>query len=77
MGCLNVKISIQEDTRPNVILEPKRPSFNITYEITGSTITCKLVEICSILWQAVDSCFGAGYWVNSKAWKNQDAWKNK
>lgn len=77
MGCLNVKISIQEDTRPNVILETKRPSFNIAYAITGSTITCKLVEMCSILWQAIDSCFGAGYWINSKAWKNQDAWKNK
>lgn len=77
MGCLNVKISIKEDTMPNVILEPKRSSFNVTYEIKGSTITCKLVEICSILWQAVDSCFGAGYWMNSKAWKNQDAWKNK
>lgn len=77
MGCLNVKISIQEETRPNVILETEKPSFNVTYEIKGSKITCKLVEICSILWQAVDSCFGAGYWVNSKAWKNQDAWKNK
>lgn len=77
MGCLNVKISIQEDTRPNVILKTKRPSFNVTYAIKGSTITCKLVETCSILWQAIDSCFGAGYWINSRAWKNQDAWKNK
>ena len=77
MGCLNVKISIQEDTRPNVIPDIKGPSFNIEDEIIGSTITCKLVEMCSILWQAIDSCFGAGYWINPKAWKNQDAWKNK
>lgn len=77
MGCLNVKISIQEDTRPNVIPDTKGPSFNITHEITGSTFTCKLAEMCSILWQAIDSCFGAGYWINPKAWKNQDAWKNK
>jgi hypothetical protein len=29
-----------------------------------------------IVWQAVSSCFGAGYWINSYPWKNDNPWKN-
>ncbi len=29
-----------------------------------------------LVWQAISSCFGGGYWVNEKRWKNEDAWKN-
>lgn len=30
-----------------------------------------------LIWQAIKSCFGLGYWVNNKEWSNLDAWKNK
>nr|DAD99932.1 MAG TPA: hypothetical protein [Myoviridae sp. ctrCp2] len=29
-----------------------------------------------LVWQAIRSCFGAGFWVNDKPWINQKAWKN-
>lgn len=29
-----------------------------------------------LVWRAVRSCFGYGYWVNNKPWLNTDAWKN-
>lgn len=29
-----------------------------------------------LIWQAVRSCFGRGYWINNKPWLNTDAWKN-
>lgn len=29
-----------------------------------------------VIWQAVRSCFGSGYWVNNKPWLNNEAWKN-
>jgi hypothetical protein len=29
-----------------------------------------------LIWEAVRSCFGAGYWINNYPWKNTDAWKN-
>ena len=29
-----------------------------------------------LVWQAIRSCFGAGYWVNEKPWINEEAWKN-
>lgn len=29
-----------------------------------------------LVWQAIRSCFGAGYWINEKPWLNQEAWRN-
>lgn len=29
-----------------------------------------------LVWQAIRSCFGAGYWVNTKPWINNECWKN-
>lgn len=29
-----------------------------------------------LVWQAVRSCYGKGYWINEKPWLNDDAWKN-
>lgn len=29
-----------------------------------------------LVWQAVTSCFGAGWWRNDHVWKNDDCWKN-
>lgn len=28
------------------------------------------------VWQAIRSCFGRGFWSNSKCWKNTDKWHN-
>lgn len=29
-----------------------------------------------LVWQAIRSCFGAGYWINDKPWLNDEPWKN-
>lgn len=29
-----------------------------------------------LVWEAIRSCFGKGYWLNDKPWKNDDVWKN-
>jgi len=29
-----------------------------------------------LVWTAIKSCFGAGYWVNDKPWLNNEGWKN-
>lgn len=29
-----------------------------------------------LVWQAVRSCFGKGWWINDKPWSNEDGWKN-
>lgn len=29
-----------------------------------------------LVWEAIKSCFGAGYWKNDAPWSNNDAWIN-
>jgi hypothetical protein len=29
-----------------------------------------------LVWEAINSAFGAGYWANDRPWKNDDGWKN-
>jgi hypothetical protein len=29
-----------------------------------------------LLWEAINSCFGKGYWINNKTWSNTDKWRN-
>lgn len=28
-----------------------------------------------VVWQAISSCFGSGYWAGDMPWKGTDAWK--
>ena len=29
-----------------------------------------------IIWEAIKSCFGAGFWKNDAPWSNNEGWKN-
>lgn len=29
-----------------------------------------------LVWEAIRSCFGKGYWINNYQWSNEDAWKS-
>lgn len=29
-----------------------------------------------LVWEAIRSCFGKGFWANSLPWDNEDSWKN-
>ena len=29
-----------------------------------------------LVWEAIKSCFGKGFWVNDKPWVNSDSWRN-
>jgi len=29
-----------------------------------------------VVWEAIRSCFGNGYWRNALPWLNNDGWKN-
>jgi hypothetical protein len=30
----------------------------------------------NLVWTAIRSCFGAGYWLNSAPWLDDEGWKN-
>lgn len=42
----------------------------------GRKVITAVYEGLHIVWQAVRSCFGRGWWINDKPWLNNDAWKN-
>lgn len=29
-----------------------------------------------MIWQAIRSCFGKGFWNNIRSWSNTDGWRN-
>ena len=29
-----------------------------------------------LVWEAITSCFGSGYWINNRPWSNTDSWRN-
>ena len=49
-------------------------------EITAINVGRKAIvyvyEGLKMVWQAVRSCYGRGYWINDKPWLNDDGWKN-
>lgn len=49
-------------------------------EITAVTAYGKVITAIyagsRLVWQAIRSCFGAGFWVNEKPWINEEGWKN-
>ena len=55
------------------------------HKVTGVSVTdgegnarniTKFFITLSLVWQAVHSCFGAGYWRNDLPWSNTDLWRN-
>lgn len=43
----------------------------------GTKVISYVYQGSRLVWQAITSCFGAGYWRNDYPWKNEDCWKNK
>lgn len=43
--------------------------------VAGRTIGA-VYKGLQLVWQAVRSCFGKGWWINDKPWDNNDSWRN-
>ena len=41
----------------------------------GKRVIIEVYRGLKIIWQAINSCFGAGYWRGDKPWNGNDAWK--
>lgn len=42
----------------------------------GSKAITAVYKGAILVWQAVRSCFGSGFWVNKKPWINDEGWNN-
>lgn len=48
----------------------------ITSKFFGSKIITATYLGARLIWQAIKSCFGAGFWRNDKPWDNKEGYKN-
>lgn len=49
----------------------------ITAVYVGSRVVTAVYAGALMVWTAVSSCFGAGYWQRIKRWSRTDGWKRK
>lgn len=42
----------------------------------GKKVVSKVYYGTRLVWEGIKSCFGAGWWINTKPWINTDKWKN-
>ena len=42
----------------------------------GKKVIAEIRRGAILVWQAVRSCFGKGYWVDDKPYDNEEGWKN-
>lgn len=49
----------------------------ITIKYLGNKAIAYTYLGLQLIWQAIRSCFGSGWWKNKKSWINKNKWKNK
>lgn len=47
----------------------------MTYAGVWRVVT-EIYRGADLIWQAINSCFGSGMWLNNKPWLNTDGWRN-
>ena len=49
-------------------------------EITGIYVADKVITAvyagARIVWEAIRSCYGKGYWADERPWIDEDGWKD-
>lgn len=42
----------------------------------GKKVVASIYKGATLVWEAIRSCFGKGFWINDYPWNNEDGWKN-
>lgn len=53
-----------------------RNSLSMQARYYGSKTVSAVYYGVKLVWEAISSCFGSGYWINNRPWSNTDAWRN-
>ena len=48
----------------------------VTAVYVGRRVVSAIYRGGVLVWQAVRSCFGSGFWRNDKPWRNDEGWKD-
>jgi hypothetical protein len=49
----------------------------VEYLYIGKQAVGQLYYGATLIYEAIRSCFGRGFWRNNKAWINKESWRNK
>lgn len=49
---------------------------NVSQIAVGKKVVVAAYRGLHLVWEAITSCFGSGWWINARQWKNDDGWKN-
>lgn len=41
----------------------------------GSRVVTAIYVGARLVWSAISSCFGSGWWINDKPWRDNEGWK--
>lgn len=53
-----------------------RNSIELSARYYGTKVISAVYLGSRLIWEAVNSCFGSGFWIREKAWSNTDSWRN-
>lgn len=53
-----------------------RNSIELSARYYGTKVISAVYLGARLIWEAVNSCFGSGFWIREKAWSNTDSWRN-
>lgn len=54
-----------------------RNGIELSARYYGSKTISAIYKGAVLVWEAVNSCFGSGYWIKNKAWSKTDVWRSK
>ena len=52
-----------------------RNEIELSAKYYGTKVVSAIYRGTKLIWEAINSCFGSGYWVKSKGWSITDAWR--
>lgn len=53
-----------------------RNGIELTARYYGTKVISAVYKGSVLIWEAVNSCFGSGFWIREKAWSSTDGWRN-
>lgn len=53
-----------------------RNSLSMQARYYGGKAVSAVYYGAKLVWEAISSCFGSGYWINNRPWSDTDAWRN-
>lgn len=53
-----------------------RNNIELSARYYGTKVISAVYLGSRLIWEAVNSCFGSGFWIKEKAWSNTDSWHN-